>query len=380
MKRLATTDSRPHILLVGAGHAHLYLIRHRHRLAGADVSVVDPGAFWYSGMAAGVMGGRYSPAQGRIDPRQLARRYGATPLRGRLTGLDIQARAAKLADGRAIPFTLLSLNLGSYAAAPSAHPQGPDVWSVKPIAQLVGFRRRLEAAFRRGSHPRVVVVGAGSSGIELACNLRELAWRHGARLDVALVNRGQRVLEGGPPGASRWLARHLSRRGIAMHTDTRATGHVPGGVSVVCMGDQDRPSVLEADHVIYATGLTPPRVFDHLGLPVIEGRGLAIDETLQSTGEPDIFAAGDCAAMIDHPLPRLGVYGVRQAPVLLANLAARLKGAGLSSYVPQTRALAILDLGHGTGLAIRGHRWWAGRLSLIWKSRLDRRFMRQYRP
>lgn len=83
--------------------------------------------------------------------------------------------------------------------------------------------------------------------------------------------------------------------------------------------------------------------------------------------------------MLDHALPRLGVYGVRQAPVLLHNLAARLASRPLQRYVPQRQALAILDVGQGKGLAIRGRFWWAGRLSLAWKSRLDRGFLRQFR-
>ncbi|QTF91051.1 FAD-dependent oxidoreductase, partial [Halomonas sp. BM-2019] len=167
-----------------------------------------------------------------------------------------------------------------------------------------------------------------------------------------------------------------------MMTNAEVVGPLGGGVGVrrdATRGGEDSLSLLEADHLIQAGGLVPPGVLATLGLPLYPERGLAVADTLQSLGDPDIFAAGDCAALRDHLLPRLGVYGVRQAPVLLDNLAARLAGRPLRPYHPQPRALAILDLGLGLGLAIHGRHWWAGRGALLWKRWLDHRFMHQLR-
>ncbi|MFY0988906.1 NAD(P)/FAD-dependent oxidoreductase [Halomonas sp. C05BenzN] len=370
------------LLLVGAGHAHLHVMSQRHRLGDIAVTLVDPGGFWYSGMANGVLGGRLSPVEDRLDPARLARRHGVRALRGRLADLDLAGRRAILADGRTLPFDLLSLNLGSRTPIPPVRHPGPRVWGIKPIPCLVALRRHLEAEFQRGADPRLVVVGGGASGVEVACNLHALARRHGGRCSITLVTRGERLLEDAPRGASRWLARLLASRGIRVITATRVTGHATGGALVrsdETLFGEDSLGLVEADHVIHAGGLVAPEVIERLGLPTLPGRGLAVEATLQSSGDRDIFAAGDCAAMVDHRLPRLGVYGVRQAPVLLGNLAARLAGQPLAAYEPQPRALAILDLGGGLGLAIRGQHWWGGRLALHWKRWLDRRFMAGYR-
>ncbi|MBA2777463.1 NAD(P)/FAD-dependent oxidoreductase [Billgrantia kenyensis] len=376
------TRERPRILLVGAGHAHLYLMRNRWRLAEACVTVVDPAAFWYSGMAAGVLGGALSPVADRIDPKRLAARHRFDMVRGRLERLDRENRLAVLEDGRTLGYDLLSLNLGSYAPTLPVRDRGSRAWSVKPIPQLVTLRRCLETGFRRGERARLIVVGGGASGVELACNLRALANRHAAPLSITLVSRGETLLAGAPRGARRWLHGYLSRLDIQVCNGLRAVSHHPLGLLVAEEGvtlGQDTLKLLECEHVVHAGGLEPPPVLERLGLPVIAGRGLALRDTLQSVDDPDIFAAGDCAALSDTPLPRLGVYGVRQAPVLLANLQARLRGRPPQRYTPQSRALTILNLGPRHGLAIRGRLWWAGRASLAWKHWLDERFMAQYR-
>ncbi|MGY6563210.1 MAG: FAD-dependent oxidoreductase [Halomonadaceae bacterium] len=373
---------RPHIVLIGAGHAHLYLMRHRRRLAAADMTIVDPGAFWYSGMAAGVLGGTHAPAEVRIDPVRLARRYGLESIRGRLSGLDRSEHKAQLTDGRTLDYDLISLNLGSSAPTLTALSEGPRVWAVKPIAQLIALRHQLTSAYERGEHPALVVVGGGASGVELACNLHSLAVRYAAPAAITLVSSSRKLIPTAPSGARRWLAGYLRRIGVEVRVGMRAVSHHRDGLLIAEEGvtrGQDAMRLLACDHVIHAGGLAPPGALGGLGLTLLGSRGLAVHDTLQSVDDPDVFAAGDCAALVEHVLPRLGVYGVRQAPVLLANLKARLHGRPLQRYRPQAQALTILNLGHDQGLAIRGRLWWAGRSSLLWKRWLDERFMARHR-
>jgi selenide,water dikinase len=69
---------------------------------------------------------------------------------------------------------------------------------------------------------------------------------------------------------------------------------------------------------------------------------------------------------------------VRQAPVLVDNLAAMLDDRPLERYEPQSRWLAILHLGEREGLATWGPLWWHGRAALWLKDRIDRRWMARY--
>ncbi|WP_136246751.1 FAD-dependent oxidoreductase [Halomonas borealis] len=375
-------DADAPLLLVGAGHAHLHLIAQRHRLPMPRVMLLDPGGFWYSGMASGVLGGQFPPPADRLEPMDLARHHGIEGIRGRLAGLDLDAREAVLADGRRLAVSAISLNMGSTVDLPPAHPEGPGVWPVKPIPRLVALRRRLVRAFDAGQHPRLLVVGGGASGVEIACQLRALADRHGADPDIRLLTRAPDLLPGAPAGAMRWLHRRLARRRIAIDTGLELSEHCPGGIMATPTeppAGTGGPRFVAADHVVHAAGLVPPPALGALGLPMLPGRGLAITETLQSPAASWVFATGDCAALIDHPLPRLGVYGVRQAPVLRANLAAWWQGEALNTYCPQAQALSILDLGRGQALAIRGGLWWGGTLAWRWKRRLDERFLAGHR-
>lgn len=389
------------LALIGTGHAHLHLLANRHRLPVNRVIVVEPGGFWYSGMASGVLGGQYPPAEDRLEPLSLvrqARQGGEVQLiRSRLIGLDnnmdSQRRRIILSDGQRIEVSTVSLNIGSrtlpdvfsgnednginLSGKESPH---PTLWPVKPVTSLVSLRHQLVADFATGRTLRLVVVGAGASGIEVACNLRALTDQHGANASVSVVSRHAGALPHAPAGARRWLRRYLSGQRISVLGSRRYQQCTTGGVILKNVQAQDGEQEFHsADHVVMATGLAPPAVIDQLGLPTIEGRGLAIEDTLQSTGAEWVFAAGDCAAMVNHALPRLGVYGVRQAPVLLDNLAAWYAHEPLRSYQPQSRALTILNLGNGMGLAVRGRAWFAGRLAMAAKRWLDRRFLELFR-
>jgi NADH dehydrogenase FAD-containing subunit len=75
----------------------------------------------------------------------------------------------------------------------------------------------------------------------------------------------------------------------------------------------------------------------------------------------------------------VGVYAIRQAPVLTANLEAALDGRPPVPFRPQRRYLAILNLGDGTGLATWGGLWWHGRAAFRLKDLIDRRFLAAHR-
>ena len=77
-------------------------------------------------------------------------------------------------------------------------------------------------------------------------------------------------------------------------------------------------------------------------------------------------------------LPRVGVYAIRQAPILFENLLAAAGTGSVRTFTPQKKYLLILNLGGGIGLAVRGRRWWYGRLAFRLKDWIDRRFLREY--
>ncbi len=355
------------LLLVGAGHAHLHLVRNAARLAraGYRITLVAPEWFDYSGAASGVAAGGRDPAEGRIDVAALAGRHRVDHRRGLVTAVDPVARRATTDDGALVEWDLVSFNIGSVADVPPATTRVGAVVGVKPLSDLTTLRGRLaRPPVGRGHH--VTVVGAGASGIELAAHLA-------SRPDtdrVHLLERGPHVGGSLPRRAARRLVELLDVRGVQILTEADV---VRIEEDAVVLRDGIR---LPHDTVVVATGLGPPALA--LRSPLGGPRGFPVRATLQHRDHDDVFAAGDCADFLPMALPRIGVHGVRQGPVLLAALEARASGAPAPVYRPQKHALSILDLGGGTALAVRGRWWWLGRPSLALKRRIDARWLAMY--
>jgi NADH dehydrogenase FAD-containing subunit len=93
---------------------------------------------------------------------------------------------------------------------------------------------------------------------------------------------------------------------------------------------------------------------------------------------PEVFGGGDCIAFQPRPLARVGVYAVRQNPILHHNLLAALEGGALEPFVPQQDYLLILNMGDGTGILNRGRLTFAGWPAFWLKHVIDDRFMRRF--
>lgn len=365
------------VILIGAGHAHLYVAARAAALAarGARVVLVDPGQFWYSGLATGMLGGMYEPAEDCLDPQALITAQGGTLIRDRALAVDTAAQRVTLAGGATLGYDYLSINVGSrvdVTAIPglAAH---PGLWPVKPVRNLWGLRAHLEARFAAGDEPRVAVIGGGPTGCEVAANLVALGRRHRAGLAVTLLSSSRRLVRQLPAAAAARLRRKLERLGVALRLGTRVA-RCEAGALVSQAGERIR-----ADIVVPAMGLHADPLVHATGLPAHPSEGLRIGPALHSVADARVFAAGDCARLEGFDLPKLGVFGVRQAATIHANLLASLAGEALTAYRPQRRYLAILNLGDGTALGAWGPLWWQGRASLWLKDRIDRRFLAGYR-
>lgn len=361
------------LVLVGAGHAHLQLVHQAARLrsAGLEVTLIAPRRFQYSGLVSGVLSGALAADQAEIDVAALAAAFGVRHIPRPVTAIDRTARVLTLAGDATEPFDLLSLNIGSVAADPHRLAAQPDVWPVKPLANLFALRVRIEAEIARdGTSPRIVVSGGGQSGLEIAASLCGLIERAGVDPDVTVIapEFGMSL----PARARTRLLTSLRIRGVALLED-RVIARDPGVCRRADGGD------LVCDHLVLATGLAAPPLIADLALPVDGDRRLRLTPTLQSIGDPTILAAGDCAVIEDYPRPAVGVFGVRAAPVLLDNLTARGRDQPLRLFQPQKRWLSIMDLGDGRGLATRGGLWSHGRTALWLKRRLDHDFIRRMR-
>lgn len=363
-------DSHASLLLVGAGHPHLHLIAHARRLsdAGYAVTLLAPAEFRYSGVASARAVGALSARHGRIDVSRLAPGRSINHVVGRLVDLDLAKHQAVTDSGSVLHWDVVSFNVGSVASHAGIDHVDPGVIRIKPLEDLDALTARLAQAADTARTERrralVTIIGAGSSGLELAGHVSR---QRGVQ--VRLIEAGSSLVPQLPDSARARIYRLLATRGVVVATD-----------SPVRRIETDRVylrdgQALPHDVAVLATGLHADPLVTRIGQ---NADGIPVSATLQHVNNDAVYAVGDCAHFTPSPLPKVGVHGVRQGPVLLDSLIRRAAGAPLPSFRPQPHPLQILDLGGGVGLATRGQRWWCGRSALLAKRWIDRRWLAQY--
>jgi NADH dehydrogenase FAD-containing subunit len=138
-------------------------------------------------------------------------------------------------------------------------------------------------------------------------------------------------------------------------------------------------SAVNSAIIFLATGVIPSRLFVESGLPTGGDGGLLVNDHLQSVKYPQLFGGGDCITLHSANLARVGVYAVRQNPILLHNLSAALEDKPLQRFEPGTpNFLLIINMGDGTAVFRKGEWIFKGKPAWWIKDFIDRRFMRKF--
>ncbi|MCA1719211.1 MAG: FAD-dependent oxidoreductase [Actinobacteria bacterium] len=362
------------IVLAGGGHAHLYSLARTGELIrrGFDVTLVDRSPYlYYSGMATGVISGAYAPVEHRIHIRRLVEAGGGRFVEGQIAEIRTEDREFVLEDGQTVPYDVASVCLGSEVAWSGLVENGAGALRVKPVVNTLEIRRRL-LALGKERLPRILVVGGGAAGCEVAANTLALLGQLGIEGELTIAQGGESLLPDAPGRAQREILGFLRERGAKVLTSTLLT-RIGDGVAWTSDGHK-----IPCDLPVLAVGVSPPDIFRDSRLPTDDSGALQLDRHLRSIGDERLFGGGDCVSFRGKSLPRLGVFAVRQGPVIFHNLRASLTGSPLHEYKPQKRYLYVLNLGDGTGLAVYGRFSWRGRLSWWLKHRIDERFVSEH--
>ncbi|MEH6447699.1 MAG: FAD-dependent oxidoreductase [Oleispira sp.] len=211
-------------------------------------------------------------------------------LNHRVTHIDAETHRLSCDNGVQLNYDKLIFATGSRAfIPPMPGTQMPDV-----LDGVMGFRKLIDVDFMQqvtSRYKKAVVIGAGLLGIEAAVGLVKQG------MDVTLLHRRDVVMNRQIDNkASSLLIKELQGRGINI-----ATGHGPvalqgtsaeGETSKVCAVELDNGDKLEADLVIFATGIVPCTPLAQASGLVVE-KGICVDAQLQ-TSQDDIYALGEC--------------------------------------------------------------------------------------
>lgn len=372
------------LVLVGGGHSHVAVLRRfgmkpvpgvRITLIGRDV--MTP----YSGMLPGLVAGHYDFEDTHIDLGPLVRFAGARFYNDEATALDLEGRRVLCRNRPPVAYDLLSINIGS--APRVAHVPGAsgNVVPVKPIDAFVSHWKQLqERVLSRQGRTRIGVVGAGAGGVEILLAIQHrmrqrmnTIHRAGDELEFHLFTDTAEILPTHNERVRRRYCRILKERGVQVHTRHRVVKVDPG----VLHFDADPPRTL--DEILWVTWAGAAGWVADTGLDTDEAGFVTVNDFLQSTSHPSVFAAGDIATMVNHPRPKAGVFAVRQGPPLAANLRRALLDRPLKAFKPQRQFLSLISTGDRYAVASRAQWALEGAAIWRWKDWIDRRFMARYR-
>ncbi len=378
-----TQASATDIVLVGGGHAHVHVLAAfgKWRAPNVRVTLVARDLMTpYSGMLPGMIAGLYSRGQAHIDLARLCAATGTRLVHASAAGLDRVNRQVICMDQPPVPYDFVSLDVGSTPsldAIPGAREYGI---AVKPIGDFLDKFDRLRARCAEPGGPRrIAVIGGGAGGVELLLSARTRlrADAPGAGIDpdafsFQLVTDGE-ILPTHNARVRTAFRRVFAEREIAL-SERRAVTALRAGAIVLADG-----ATLAADAVLIVTPAAAPDWFATIGLSLDERGFIAVGPTLQSLNDPAVFAAGDCAALVETPREKAGVYAVREGPPLARNLLHCARGEEPKVWRPQRQHLALISTGERYAVASRGPFKLEGAWLWTVKDWIDRRWIDAYK-
>ena len=376
---IGLTPHNKDLRLIGGGHSHIAVVKRfgMKPLPGVRITLISSDTMTpYSGMLPGFIAGHYAFEDCHIDLRKLCQWAGVQFIRSEVTHIDPIKKHIVCRDYPSLRYDVLSIDAGSRPALDSIKDADRYGCPVKPVKQFLEYWHRwLGSAESSNRLQRIVVVGGGAAGIEILLALRhKLAATTSIRAEFTLVSADSPFLGAHNERVRHYFQRHLQTLGVRVICGHRV---ISADRHRLMLDDQ---SQLDCDFAAWAIHAGAQSWPAESSLDCDERGFIQVDRYLRSVSHPDIFAAGDCAAFTPHPLPKAGVYAVRQGPVLAKNLVAQLENRPLQPFKPQRLFLSLLTTGERHAVASRGFFFASGQWVWRWKNFIDRRFMARFIP
>ena len=376
-----------HLVLLGAGHAHIHVLKALAKarqkatdaatpnaIVDARITVVSPYAsLAYSAMIPGWMAGHYNLADCEIPVQPLATAAKAQWVQSKVVSINRAKKTIALLDGQVLGYDFLSINTGPVANTESIAGAREHGILVRPLEQFIAQWETVCAQISNQAnaekHAHIVVIGGGATGVEIALAARHHFSRPGFHIGVTLISGESPFSSAAEP----LLAEALRVEGVSVMRGQRVTKLAAGVVHLEGGGE------VSACYIIVASGMAAAPYLRASGLDC-DAQGFArTNAEMQCTNDAAIFAVGDCASMADAPYPKSGVYAVRAGAPLAANLIGAIQGATLKPYQPTFSARYLISTGGKHAIAVNGESCFSGRWVWHWKNWIDRRFVRKHR-
>ena len=249
---------------------------------------------------------------------------------GIVTGVDIDQRRVQLQDGPEISYDKLVLALGGETPLDLVPGATSYAFPFRTIADTYRLEERLRVLEESVADKiRVAIVGAGYSGVELACKLAD---RLGERGRFRLIELTDQILRTSPEFNRTAANKALEARGVWIDLETKVEEIGPDTIALEYKNQVD---TIPVDLVIWTVGTRVAPVVRTLPLKQNQRGQLTTTPTLQVVDHPEIFALGDLADCRDaegQQVPTTAQAAFQQADYAGWNLWASLTNRPLLPF------------------------------------------------
>ena len=380
---MANASAVPHVVIIGAGFAGLYLARGLGK-APVRVTVIDrKNHHLFQPMLYQVASAALNPAEIAVPIRSVLRKHRNTDvLMASVRQVDVQSRTVSLDDGSSIRYDYLVVATGietSYYGKDRWEPLAPGL---KDVDDALTIRERVLRSFeeaerepdavRRHALLTFVVVGGGPTGVEMAGAIAELRryalardFRHidPREATVMLLEGGPKVLPSYPDDLADTAKAELRALGVEVRTEMLVTDIQPGSVKAAGW-------TIPTNTVVWAAGMKGTPLLQSLGAPLDRMGRVIVEKDCSLPGHPEVFVLGDAAHFQDDkfggPLPPIAQPAIQQGKHTAKNIVADVRQRPRTpfSYFDKGQ-LAVI--GRGQAVADLGRLHFGGFLAwLIW--------------
>jgi len=305
---------------------------------------------------------------------------GARFIAGEIAGMDPKRHTILFRNGDYLPYDYCIAALGAETNDFGIPGVSEYAFGLKTFEDAIRLRNRAEElAINTDGILRIVIVGGGATGVELAaefvnffCEIKEASRTPGRCIEeITLLEAGPAILAGFHPTVVAGAAKRLEQLGIRIRTNAVIT-EVNAREALLKNG-----GAIPYHLLVWSGGVMPARALKQFGMPLDPKGRLLVNQNLEA--RPHVWAIGDCAGYTNpatgKPVPGNIPVAERQAERAAKNIVAVIQRRTQYPFRPLKRWPFILTAGGKYAFADLGRMRFSGRIGWFAKQLVQLRYL-----
>jgi NADH dehydrogenase len=344
---------RKRILILGGGFGGTYTLRHLVRRLNRNENVEttmvsDENFFLFTPLLHEVAMGGIETRHIAYPIRRLHWRDRFNFVQARVEKIDLSAHRVTTTTGD-LEYDYLVMALGSHTAVSDLNSIQDRIFTLKTLSDAVLLGNHIIKVFEQASIERnserqrqlltFVVSGAGYTGVQVVCELRDYIFRNLTRfyksvdpgsIKILLIEAERKIAPELHTKLGAYAMKHLQQKGIEVRLRSRVTHVWEDQVEI------NGTEIIPASTLIWVAGVVANARIAELDVERDTTGRVLVNQYLEVPGVPGVYAAGDCAHFEDsrtgQPIPPRAHTAVRQARIVAHNILAEIRGRDKKPY------------------------------------------------